>query len=69
VEAVVEGVSGYLVEPDSVEEFASVVIKLLNDDELRSKLGIQGRQRVEREMDWRTRAEIIKKVENICILS
>jgi phosphatidylinositol alpha-1,6-mannosyltransferase len=69
VEAVAEGVSGYLVEPDSVEEFASVVIKLLNDDELRSKLGIQGRQRVEREMDWRTRAEIIKKVENICILS
>lgn len=63
VEAVAEGVSGFLVNPDSIEEFVEAVDKLLSDESLREKIGSEGRKRAEREMDWRGRTETILEME------
>jgi len=51
-DAVVDGVTGLLVSPESVEEVADALARLLRDRELAAKLGQAGRQRVEREMNW-----------------
>ncbi|MFH1187347.1 MAG: glycosyltransferase family 4 protein [bacterium] len=48
-EAVKDGVTGILVEPDNVEQIGKAIVGLFNDEELREKLGRQGRERVEGE--------------------
>ena len=48
-EAVVDGVTGLLVDPMSFEEISQALIKLLTDEELALKLGQQGYERVRRE--------------------
>jgi len=63
VEAIEEGISGYLVNPDSVEEFSEKVITLLGDDKLRAEIGEKGRTRVENEMGWNSRSEQLLKIE------
>jgi phosphatidylinositol alpha-1,6-mannosyltransferase len=63
VEAIEEGVSGLLVNPDSVEEFVSLVNQLLSNAELRTRMGVQGRQRMVREMDWLSRAQLLLEIE------
>jgi phosphatidyl-myo-inositol dimannoside synthase len=52
-DAVAEGVSGILIEPEKWATIAQSVTTLLHDDELRQKLGRQGRDRVENEFDWK----------------
>ena len=52
-DAVADGVSGILIEPEKWTTIAQSVTNLLHDDELRQKLGRQGRERVENEFDWR----------------
>lgn len=52
-DAVAEGVSGILIEPEKWDAIAQSVTNLLHDDELRKKLGHQGRVRVENEFDWK----------------
>jgi len=47
VDAVVDGVTGLLVEVDNSEELYQGMLKLAQDSELRKKLGRQGRERVE----------------------
>ncbi|RKY57866.1 MAG: hypothetical protein DRP94_07835 [Candidatus Latescibacterota bacterium] len=51
-EAVVDGVTGLLVDPRSPEEVAGAVIELLEDRDLRERLGREGRRRAE-QFDWR----------------
>jgi len=51
-EAVLDGITGLLVDPSSEEDLARALIRLLTDDELRLKLGHQGRDRVQREYTW-----------------
>lgn len=63
VEAVADGYSGYLVDPDSVKEFCKAAEKLLSNDSLRKKIGEQGRKRAEKEMDWKTRAGVVLEIE------
>ena len=48
-EAVVDGVTGLLVEPENVEEIAKALARLLADEMLRKKLGEGGYERVKRE--------------------
>jgi phosphatidyl-myo-inositol dimannoside synthase len=52
-DAVAEGVSGILIEPEKWTTITQSVTDLLHDDELRQKLGRQGRERVENEFDWK----------------
>jgi len=65
-EAVEEGVSGILVDPNNESELAKAAIRLLNDPLQMSRLGMQGRRRVEYNYDVRIQAsrldQLIKTV-------
>jgi phosphatidyl-myo-inositol dimannoside synthase len=52
-DAVADGMSGILIEPEKWTAIAQSVTNLLHDDELRQKLGRQGRERAENEFDWK----------------
>ena len=60
VEAIVEGVTGYLVSPDNADELAGILRKLLTDRELRERLGTAGASRVRAEFNWKARAEMLE---------
>jgi phosphatidylinositol alpha-1,6-mannosyltransferase len=51
-EAVIDGVTGLLVDPCDVEAIAAACIRLLRNSELAGRLGMQGRERVEKEFSW-----------------
>ncbi len=55
--AVVEGETGYLVDPEDPAELASKIRLLLDSPETRAEMGQRGRERVERDFTWRQRAE------------
>lgn len=48
-EAVLDGINGYIVEPEDIEAMASSVLKLIRDPELRRAMGRKGRERFEQE--------------------
>ena len=60
-DAVIDGVTGLLVDPESIEEI-SRAIRLLNDREYARKLGENGRRRVEKELNWRVVGERLNKI-------
>lgn len=51
-EAVVDGVTGLIVEPGNVAQIAQAIITLCSDPALAHKFGEAGRQRVERDFTW-----------------
>jgi phosphatidylinositol alpha-1,6-mannosyltransferase len=51
-EAVIDGVTGLLVDPCDVEAIAAACIRLLRDSELARRLGRQGCDRTRREFSW-----------------
>lgn len=56
-ETIVHGETGYLVEPGNVQGFASHIITLLRDAELREKMGKAGRARVEQHFSATSNAQ------------
>ncbi len=52
VEAIVDGVTGLLVNPEKTEDIASALLKLLKDPDYARQLGENGRKRVEKELNW-----------------
>ncbi len=54
VDAVVDGITGLLVEVDNSEQFYLAMLKLANEPDLRKKLGQQGRKRVAQLFDSKT---------------
>ncbi|MDD5071789.1 MAG: glycosyltransferase family 4 protein [Patescibacteria group bacterium] len=58
-DAVVNGLNGLLVNPESEEKITEAVIKLARDENLRKKLGERGRERALREFSWRKQIEKI----------
>jgi phosphatidylinositol alpha-1,6-mannosyltransferase len=51
-EAVIDGVTGLLVDPCDVEAIAGACIRLLRDSDLAGRLGRQGCDRIRREFNW-----------------
>jgi phosphatidyl-myo-inositol dimannoside synthase len=51
-EAIVDGATGFLVDPEDPEDLARVLTQLLQDRDLMQRLGEQGRHRVLREFTW-----------------
>ena len=51
-EAIVEGVTGLLVNPHDPEEIASVLKRIVTSEELAARLGEAGRAHVVKEFDW-----------------
>jgi phosphatidylinositol alpha-1,6-mannosyltransferase len=64
VEAIINGETGILVDPQSPHEIALAIIKLLKDKDLAHKLGEQGRVRVEKEFLASQQVEKIRKLIN-----
>jgi phosphatidylinositol alpha-1,6-mannosyltransferase len=65
-DAVVDGVTGLLVPPSAPGPFAEAAIRLLNDSDLRSRLGRAGRERVLREGTWdRTVAQLTASISEL----
>lgn len=52
-EAVVDGITGLLVEPRNVAQTAQAITKLCSDPNFAHRLGEAGRQRVERDFTWK----------------
>jgi glycosyltransferase involved in cell wall biosynthesis len=65
-EVVVDGETGFLVEPDNLEELAEKIRIILNSPELAAKFKETGRKRVEEHFSWETIAnrtvELYKQV-------
>ncbi len=57
IEAVADGVTGRLVDPDSSIELETALRELLSDSQLRQTMGVDGRRRVESEFNWKQRAQ------------
>ncbi|MBI1299291.1 glycosyltransferase [bacterium] len=51
-DAIVDGVTGLLVDPTNVDEIAQAIITLLTDPNYAQDLGRNGKKRVEMEMNW-----------------
>lgn len=66
-DSIVDGVTGYRVDPLNVDEVADRVINLLKDEELRITLGRNGREWVERNFNWRDKTMQLERL-NISIL-
>jgi phosphatidylinositol alpha-1,6-mannosyltransferase len=60
-EAVLEGETGFLVDPHSVDEIAAGIEKVIWHEELRDQLGKRGRSRALHEFDWKDRWQTIKQ--------
>ncbi len=53
-EAVLDGVTGLLVDPECEADVAEKILRLLRDPVYARRLGAEGRARVERELNWET---------------
>jgi len=61
-DAVIDGETGFLVNPNNLNELASLIIRLLTDVKLSLYLGTKGRRRVERELVWDKVCERLEKL-------
>ena len=61
-DAVIDGVTGLLVDPESIDDIAKAIIRLLTDVEYAKQLGINGRKRVELELNWHVVGENVERV-------
>ncbi|MFH0854304.1 MAG: glycosyltransferase family 4 protein [bacterium] len=64
-EAVLDGQTGVLVNPESIDEIRDAIIKLLANPDLANKFGVQGRKRVLSEFTLERQAEKIRKLYEI----
>jgi phosphatidylinositol alpha-1,6-mannosyltransferase len=51
-DAIEDGKTGFIVNPENVNEISQALINLLTNKELSNKLGVQGRKRVLKYFDW-----------------
>jgi phosphatidyl-myo-inositol dimannoside synthase len=61
-EAVVDGETGILVEPDNPAATAAALSRLLDDATLRQRLGEQGKSRTQSEFQWAQRGEALQRL-------
>jgi len=52
VDAVIDGETGIIVEPEDPDGLAAAMIRILTDEALAERLGAAGRKRVEEELNW-----------------
>ncbi|MCE5249115.1 glycosyltransferase family 4 protein [bacterium] len=58
-DAVENGITGYLIDPENPAECAEKIEYLLDHPEVREEMGRRGRERVEKQFTWRHRAETL----------
>lgn len=62
IEAVIDGVTGFVVEPERPELISQAIVKLLEDDQLRIKLGQQGKARVLEQFNIKKQVEKLMEI-------
>lgn len=66
-DAIVEGQTGFLVDPHDIGEIAAILGRVLGDRALAHRLGEQGRERAVREFAWSRIADHVQRiVESVC---
>ena len=66
-EAVVDGETGVLVDPEDIPLLSETICRLLRDAAYNRRLGENGRRRTEREFQWQDRAAYLREIlEKIC---
>ena len=63
-DAIIDGETGLLVDPQSIDDIAGAILKLAQDTELRKKMGAQGRERAVRDFEWSMQIKKIYKYIN-----
>lgn len=61
-DAIVDGVTGYLVHPEDMDQLSETLKRLLMDSALRRQLGSAGLRRAKNEFDWQSRARRLREV-------
>jgi phosphatidylinositol alpha-1,6-mannosyltransferase len=61
-DSILDGITGYRVDPLNVDEVASHIIKILKDEQLGKTLGRNGREWVERTFDWREKSRLLEEL-------
>jgi len=61
-EAVIQGQTGFLVDPSNSDELASRLVLLLKNEELCKRMGTAGLERVRVEFNWNTRAQALREI-------
>ncbi len=61
-DAIIDNVTGLLVNPEDKIEITEAIVKLLNNPELAKKLGEQGRKRILQDLSWHKVGEKAEKV-------
>ncbi len=61
-EAVLDGKTGFLVDPESAEEIAERLLLLLKNEHLCGRMGAAGLDRVRTEFNWSTRADALHAI-------
>lgn len=59
-EVVKEDETGFIAEPENCQQVADYAIKILEDKDLQSRLGHQGRELVKTQFDWRKMGDILE---------
>ena len=62
-EAIIDGKTGLLVDPENVGDIQKTIISLLENPSWAAKLGQNGRRRVETDLNWK---KVGEKLESIC---
>ena len=65
-DAIKDGVTGLLVNPEDPKDIAGKIEKLINNPKLAKRLGEQGRKRVLEEFTWERAAGIIERTMSVC---
>ncbi len=60
-EAVLDGVTGLTVDPNSVIDISSAIRTLLQDENLRVRLGMNAYERAQKDFTWKERWELLQK--------
>jgi len=64
-DAIIDGETGLLVNPQSVDDIAGAILKLSQDKELRKRMGLQGEERAVKDFEWSNQIKKIYKYINI----
>ncbi|TSC96310.1 MAG: phosphatidylinositol alpha-1,6-mannosyltransferase [Parcubacteria group bacterium Athens1014_10] len=64
-ESVLDGQTGVLFDPENIDRLSFIIIKLLKDENLILKMGLKGRERMEKEFSWSDRLKRFSHIINI----
>ena len=66
-EAVQDGITGILVKPGDSDELADELMRLIKNDEMRFKMGVNGRKFVKKNYEWANNVDQMEKIYFQCI--